>query len=443
MLSPLDGRYSSQCQELAFAISEEAIIYLMYLAEVEWLTYLTRILPKIDPLEKDHLLLDSEETIVREVRQLEKETKHEVKAVEMLLRRKLTLKGMGRYAELVHFGLTSEDTTNIAYASAIKKSIRILEATLFQLLECLSAQALAYSNIVMLARTHGQPASPTTLGKEIRVFERRLALQVESLRSIDAVVKINGATGNYNAMYIAYPDLDWITLCKDFIRGVSGFQFSLHTTQVESHDWLAAALQALSRINTVLVGLSRDMWQYISVGYFELRVNRVGSSTMPHKINPIEFENAEGNLELANALLSFLAGRLPLSRLQRDLSGSTIKRNIGVAFGHCIVGYKAILGGLQSLEANKSAISCDLDNHYEILAEAYQTILRKNGIQNAYEKIRVIFSDSPDSKTVEARLRKVITDLRIPEDDRNRLLQLTPCTYTGVAESLACIGHSY
>lgn len=438
-LSPLDGRYASLCGELSECIGNDAMTYLMYSAEVEWLCYLSNIIPTITPLPSEQLLRLSPETIAEEVRKFEKSTGHEVKAVEYYLKRKLKQSGKREYAELVHFGLTSEDITNIAYATAIKRSIRILDSRVLGLAENLAAKALAQAGTAMLARTHGQPASPTTLGKEIRNYERRLTSQLGHLKSIDIVVKLSGATGNYNALYAAYPDIDWVNTCKNFIRGVTGFRSNLNTTQVEPSDWLAAILHALIRINNILLDLSYDMWQYISLGYFKLNVKRVGSSTMPHKVNPIEFENAEGNFGLANALLTFMASKLPVSRLQRDLSGSTVKRNLGVAFGHCLVGYKSVLSGLEKLEADKIAISCDLSGHPEVLAEAYQTVLRKHGVEDAYETVRNLFTDDPSKwdENAEARLQAMLKRLPIPEDEKQRLLEMTPSTYIGAAEHLA------
>lgn len=439
-LSPLDGRYAPLCKELSECIGNDAMTYLMYSAEVEWLCYLTKILPSMTPLESESLLRLEPPTIAEEIRKIERETGHEVKAVEYYLKRRLKQSTNRRqYVELVHFGLTSEDITNVAYATAIKRSIRILEGTLLKLTESLSAKALAQANTAMLARTHGQPASPTTLGKEIRNFERRLTSQLGHLKSIDIIVKLNGATGNYNALYAAYPDIDWVNVCKNFVRGVTGFRSNLNTTQVEPSDWLAAILQALIRINNILIDLSYDMWQYISYGYFKLNTKRVGSSTMPHKVNPIEFENAEGNFGIANSLLTYMASKLPVSRLQRDLSGSTVKRNLGVAFGHCLVGYKSVLSGLEKLEADKIAISCDLSGHPEVLAEAYQTVLRKYGVEDAYETVRSLFNDDPSKwdENTEARLKHMLGRLPIPEAEKERLLGMTPSSYIGAAEHLA------
>lgn len=440
-LSPLDGRYSKLCQELSDCIGQDALLRFMYAAELEWLLYLTQVLPEFEELKRDTFYEPMHVSIPAEIREIEAETGHEIKAVERYLRKKLKRLGHSKYAELVHFGLTSEDITNIAYASAIRRSLQVMETTLTQLAQDLGTKALMYADTAMLARTHGQPASPTTVGKEFRNYERRLAKQIDSLNSVDIAVKLNGASGNYNALYAAYPDIDWIDTTRSFIRNVCGFEPNLHTTQVEPGDWLAEVLHALSRINTILVDLSCDMWQYISLGYFKLKVDRVGSSTMPHKINPIEFENAEGNFGIANALLTFMASKLPVSRMQRDLSGSTVKRNLGVAFGHSYVGYRSVLSGLQKLNADHIAISCDLSSRYEVLAEAYQTVLRRYGFPDAYEEVRKIFTGancpSNWSTDVETQLHNLIEKLDIPSAEKRRLFQMSPSAYVGMAEHLA------
>jgi adenylosuccinate lyase len=372
------------------------------------------------------------------IKALEAKTNHDVKAVEYYLQQKLegVAVNSGNLASFIHFACTSEDINNLSYALMLRDARqRILLPAMRELTVDLRELAHRFAAVPMLARTHGQPATPTTLGKEIANFVYRLQRQTELFAAVEIYGKFNGAVGNHNAHVAAYPDADWIAITDRFIAAL-GLTATRYTTQIEPHDWIAEYCQALSRFNTVLIDLTRDFWSYISLGYFRSRpvAGEVGSSTMPHKVNPIDFENAEGNLGIANELLGFLAAKLPVSRWQRDLTDSTVLRNVGVALGHALIALEAASKGLGKLDADLAAITADLGGRWEVLAEAIQTVMRRYGLPDAYEQLKELTRGRPID---ESTLREFIGGLPIPADERTRLLELDPSSYTGLAADLA------
>ncbi len=442
-LSPLDGRYASKTEKLAYYFSEAALIQYRLLVEVEWLIFLCNILK----LPNTRFLKDTEVKKLRsfyetfetkdaeKVKSIEKITNHDVKAAEYFLKEKIQKTSLKDISEFVHFACTSEDINNLAYSLMVKKGIaEVLLPILEQIDEELKKQAKKYENIAMLARTHGQPASPTTMGKELINFVARLERQINNPAGFDFLGKINGAVGNYNAHYLAYPKIDWIKASQAFIL-MLGPTPNLYTAQIEPHDFNAEIFDCFRRVNTILIDLSRDLWLYISFEYFkqQLKKGEVGSSTMPHKVNPIDFENAEGNFGLANAIFSHLSEKLPISRLQRDLSDSTVFRNIGTAFGYSLIGYHSLLKGLGKLELNQAKIQEDLDKNWEVLAEGIQTVMRKNKIANSYEKLKEL---TRGKKITAKDLKNFVKTLKLPKEDQEALEKLTPATYLGLAEKL-------
>jgi adenylosuccinate lyase len=445
-LSPLDGRYAEKADPIRDFLSERALIRYRVLVEVRWLQHLAdepdiRELPPLESPVKDllnHIVDDFALEDARRVKALEKTTNHDVKAVEYFLREKLegvSSRGSS-LASFLHFACTSEDINNLAYALMLRDVRQtVLGPSLQGLRAELRKLAHDFADVPMLSRTHGQPASPTTLGKEVANFAARIDRQIDLFGTVEIFGKLNGAVGNFNAHAVAYPDVDWIESSSRFVRSL-GLTPSLHTTQIEPHDWTAEYCQALARCNNVVIDLCRDLWGYISLGYFRSRTapGEVGSSTMPHKVNPIEFENAEGNLGLANALLGHLAGKLPISRWQRDLTDSTVLRNLGPAIGHAFVAWQACRRGLARLDADPECIARDVDANPEVLAEAIQTLLRKNGVADAYEQLK----DMTRGRRVDlARLRQFIADAPLAPPDRAALERLTPATYIGLAAELA------
>jgi adenylosuccinate lyase len=445
-LSPLDGRYAQKADPLRKFLSEYALIRYRVLVEVRWLQHLadepgiTELTPLESPV-KDLLnqIVDGfglEDA--RRVKSLEATTNHDVKAVEYFLREKLdgvSSTGSSLIAFL-HFACTSEDINNLAYALMLRDARKeVLQPALKSLRTDLRKLAHEFADVPMLSRTHGQTASPTTLGKEIANFVARLNRQAELLGAVDIFGKLNGAVGNFNAHVVAYPDCDWIDISKRFVSSL-GLSPSLFTTQIEPHDWIAEYCQALIRLNTVMIDLCRDFWAYISLGYFRSRpvAGEVGSSTMPHKVNPIEFENAEGNLGLANALMEHLAGKLPISRWQRDLTDSTVLRNLGPALGHCFVAWQSCRRGIEKLDADLERIARDLEQSPEVLAEAVQTLLRKHGVADAYEQLKAL---TRGQRVDPAALEKLIAEAPLDEADRRRLANLSPAEYIGLAADLA------
>ncbi|MCZ6459289.1 MAG: adenylosuccinate lyase, partial [Gammaproteobacteria bacterium] len=364
-------------------------------------------------------------------------TNHDVKAVEYFVKEKIAgIEGLQALTEFVHFACTSEDINNLAYAMMLTEARdSVLLPSMRSVIENIETLALENADLPMLARTHGQPASPTTLGKELRNVSERLTRQLTQFSQLEALGKMNGAVGNFNAHVTAYPDVDWPSLCKKFVQSL-GLDHNSFTTQIEPHDYIAEWFHALSRFNQVLLDFNRDIWSYIAIEYFTQRKveGETGSSTMPHKVNPIDFENSEGNLGVANALLDHMAAKLPVSRWQRDLSDSTVLRNIGSAFGHSLIAYLATLEGMSRLQVNPAKIASDLDGSWEVLAEAVQTVMRKHGLPEPYEQLKKL---TRGQQMDEALFKSVLSELDIPEAAKRQLQALTPATYTGLARTLA------
>ena len=444
-LSPLDGRYHKQLEPLRAHFSEAALFRHRIAIEIRWLLALaaeSRI-AEIAPFSKEtnqaleRLIESFSEADAAEVKAIEAETNHDVKAIEYWLKRRLGGNPEGaRVAGFVHFACTSEDINNLAYALMLKEGRdRVLLPALDRMIGALASMAKTLAGAAMLSRTHGQPASPTTLGKELANFAHRLRRARKSVAAVSLTGKINGAVGNYNAHVAAYPDFDWEAFAARFVESV-GLEFNSHTTQIEPHDSFAEQFDAIARANTVLLDLDRDVWGYVSLGYFrqKAKAGEVGSSTMPHKVNPIDFENSEGNLGIANALLRHLSEKLPVSRWQRDLSDSTVQRNIGVALGHSLLAYESCLKGLSKLEADPARMLEDLDANWEVLGEAVQTVMRRHGLPDPYEQLKALTR----GKRVDGEaMRAFIKGLALPDADKARLLKLTPASYIGKAAELA------
>lgn len=445
-LSPLDGRYASKTAPLREYLSEYALIRYRTLVEVRWLQFLAdeSNIAELPPLERpvndvlNRLVDNFSIKDAEQVKNLERETNHDVKAVEYFLRAKLDgiSSAATRLEPFLHFACTSEDINNLAYALMLRDvRQRVLLPRMRALAALLRELAHHHAELAMLARTHGQAASPTTLGKEFANFVARLETQAGRFAAVPVVGKLNGAVGNFNAHAIAYPALDWRDISARFL-GSLGLGNTVYTTQIEPHDWVAEYAQAVTRYNTVLIDLCRDVWGYISLGYLRSRTvaGEIGSSTMPHKVNPIDFENAEGNLGLSNAVLSFLAAKLPVSRWQRDLTDSTVLRNFGVALGHSLLAIDSCQKGLEKLEADRERIAADLDACTEVLAEAIQTVMRRYGIVDAYEQLKDLTRGQAITKQA---LESFVAKLDIPGAERDRLAGLTPADYIGLAAELA------
>ena len=444
-LSPLDGRYAAKVDALRDTFSEHGLMRARVTVEVRWLQHLASIeaVREVPPLSADaEALLDaivagfSIEDSER-IKALEAKTNHDVKAVEYFLKERLTRHDeLAKVMEFVHFGCTSEDINNLAYALMLAEARRnVLLPSLGRVADAVRQLAHRHAELPMLSRTHGQPASPTTLGKEMANVVARLERQFELFAEVEPMGKLNGAVGNWNAHLVAYPEVDWAEETARFIDGL-GLVQNPYTIQIEPHDWIAEYCDALARSNTVLIDFARDSWGYVSLGYFKQRAvpGEVGSSTMPHKVNPIDFENAEGNLGIANALLQHFADKLPVSRWQRDLSDSTVLRNLGVALGHVVIAHEALLRGTGKLEADPLRIAADLEANWEVLAEAVQTVMRRHGIAEPYEKLKTL---TRGKRIDAATLRAFIEKLELPADAKQRLLALTPATYVGDAARLA------
>lgn len=445
-ISPLDGRYKENIHELSTFFSEGALIHYRIRVEAEWFIFLcnslklknTRELTKneVNFLRKLYLLFSLKDAT--RIKKIEKTTNHDVKAVEYFIKAEISKTSLNNLQEFIHFACTSEDINNISYALMLKEGIaEIILPHLLKIRDKLAELADEYKNTPMLARTHGQAAIPTTVGKEFVNFLARLDRQINNPSGLDFLGKINGAVGNFNAHHLAYPTIDWITASCEFVSSF-GLTPSIITTQIEPHDFLSEIFATFQRINTILIDMCRDMWSYISFDYFVQKSgkNEVGSSTMPHKINPIDFENAEGNLGLANALFIHFLEKLPLSRLQRDLTDSTVMRNIGVAFGYCTVAYKSIVKGFNKLKVNEARIKEDLESHPEILTEAIQTVLRKYKKTHAYEKLK---DYSCGKKITLESLHSFINTLNIGTEEKLKLKKLRPSSYTGLAAKLVKI----
>ncbi|MFO1257498.1 MAG: adenylosuccinate lyase [Gammaproteobacteria bacterium] len=443
-LSPIDGRYAEQCDSLRPVLSEKGLIYHRVLVEIKWFQVLSqqtniKELPKLSQSAQAHLeeiIQTLDDDAIDSIKEIEKITNHDVKAVEYYLKKRFAEHvELKPYIEFIHFACTSEDINNLAYAIMIQKARNgCVLPKLTEIISSLSTFAKAHAHDAMLSRTHGQPASPTTMGKEIANTVVRLKRQQKLLADSPIFGKINGAVGNFNAHAFTYPEVDWIQLSESFVNSL-GLKWQALTTQIEPHDYLSEHFHILMRINNILIDLSRDIWGYISLGYLKqkLEKNEVGSSTMPHKVNPINFENAEGNFGLANALFHFMAEKLTISRWQRDLTDSTVLRNIGVAFGHTLIGYHNLLKGLNKLAVNAAAIKQDLDNHWEILAEVIQTVMRRYGLPEPYEQLKQL---TRGEKLDEIHLKQFVQSLRLPDAVKEKLLELHPAGYIGLAQEL-------
>jgi adenylosuccinate lyase len=444
-ISPLDGRYAGKTKALRAIFSEYGLIRHRVLVEVRWLQCLASRpeIAEVPPLSMealsflDDLIEGLDESDAERIKNIEAGTNHDVKAVEYFLRERLAAHSeLAAITGFLHFACTSEDINNLAYALMLRAARAHPILPLWaKLIEALAEMAHTYADVPMVARTHGQSASPTTIGKEMANFVYRLRRQHAELRTAPILGKWNGAVGNYNAHLAAYPEVDWPVLARDFVEGL-GLEWNPYTTQIEPHDHLAEVLAIIERFNTIVIDLCRDLWGYISLGYFRQKVvkTEVGSSTMPHKVNPIDFENAEGNLGMANAVLTHLAQKLPVSRWQRDLTDSTVLRNLGVGIGHAVIAYESCLEGLGRLTVDGEAIARDLDGAWELLAEPIQTVMRRYGIEDAYERLKDLTRGRPlDRKGLHAFL----ATLPIPDADKDRLRAMTPRAYTGNAEAQA------
>jgi adenylosuccinate lyase len=445
-LSPLDGRYRDKIAKLPDFFSEFGLIRYRIRVEVEWLKALcaAKALDDIPPLsahtvrELDELVRDFSVIDAEAVKQIESRTNHDVKAIEYWLKEKLSANTeIASATRFVHFACTSEDINNLCHALMLKDArAQVVLPAVDALIEKLAAIAHANAAQAMLSRTHGQPATPSTLGKEMANVVQRLRRQRKRVADVVLTAKINGAVGNYNAHLAAFPAFDWETFCRAFVEKL-GFEFNAYTTQIEPHDCIAELFDAMAGFNTVLLDLDRDIWGYISIGYFKQRVKEgeVGSSTMPHKVNPIDFENSEGNLGIANALLSHLSAKLPVSRWQRDLTDSTVLRNMGVALGYSLLAYDACLRGLNKLDSDPARMADDLSHNWEVLAEPIQTVMKRYGIDDAYEQLKALTRGKAGMNR--EALHAFVRGLAIPAAEKERLLALTPATYTGLAEQLA------
>lgn len=439
-LSPVDGRYGRLTEKIAPYLSEFGLIKYRVRVEIEYFIALCELpLPQLE--NADASLWDKLRSVYRNftpedaltIKTIERTTNHDVKAVEYFLKEKFDTLNMGAFKEFIHFGLTSQDINNTAIPLSLKECLEtVVLPLLTEVNSLIEEQANAWSAIPMLAKTHGQPASPTRLGKELAVFHRRIVKQLELLATIPHSAKFGGATGNFNAHHVAYPAIDWIDFGDRFVKNYLGLERSHPTTQIEHYDNMAALFDNVKRINTVLIDFSRDVWQYIASNYFKQKIvaGEVGSSAMPHKVNPIDFENAEGNLGIANAILEHLSAKLPVSRLQRDLTDSTALRNTGVPFAHMLVALESLKKGLRKLELNKKAIDADLENNWAVVAEAIQTILRREGYPQPYEALKAL--TRKNHQITKTTMHGFIENLKIADDIKSELKNITPFNYTGI-----------
>jgi adenylosuccinate lyase len=444
-ISPIDGRYAKKTELLRPIFSEYGLIYHRVLVEVRWLQTLARHseIPEVPNFSDDanalleSIISDFSEQDAQRIKDIEKTTNHDVKAVEYFLKEKITDSAeLARISEFFHFACTSEDINNLSHALMLKAGRdTILIPTLDQLTNTLSELARENAGVSMMSRTHGQPASPTTLGKEIANVVYRLQRQLTLINNVPMLGKINGAVGNYNAHISAYPDIDWPKLAQTFVESL-GLDWNPYTTQIEPHDYIAELFDSMARCNTILIDLSRDIWSYISIGYFKQRTiaGEVGSSTMPHKVNPIDFENAEGNLGIANAILNHLGQKLPISRWQRDLTDSTVLRNLGTGFGHVMIALDSLQRGFSKLEVNHTVISDDLNRNWEVLAEPIQTVMRRYGIEQPYEKLKELTRGQRISADI---IQEFVSRLDLPEHAKQQLIDMTPASYIGNAAKQA------
>ena len=440
-ITPVDGRYQNKTIELQDIFSEYGLIKYRLFVELKWLIKLSKEqkITELEELKEDeiswlmkiHENFDADEANL--VKKIESITNHDVKAVEYYIKEKLSEHSvLARASEFTHFACTSEDINNLSYALMLADGRdKVIVPTLYDLADKLTQMSQSYSTQAMMARTHGQPATPTTMGKEFANVVYRLQRQLLQLENVSILGKINGAVGNYNAHMVAYPDINWVELARDFVEKLN-IDFNPYTTQIEPHDYIAEMFHALIRTNVILIDLCRDIWGYISLGFFKQKVikGEVGSSTMPHKVNPIDFENAEGNLGLANALFQHLSEKLPISRFQRDLTDSTVLRSMGTAIGHCMIAWSSLNKGLGKLEINSQALLDDLDNNWALLAEPIQTVMRRYGVENAYEKLKELTRGTAINQQ---SIQAFIKTLSIPDSAKSQLLNLTPANYIGNA----------
>ncbi len=439
-ISPIDGRYRSKTKSLSAYFSEEALIRYRVQIEIEYfiglcelpLPHLADFNPSLfEELRSIYLHFTADDAL--QIKEIESTTNHDVKAVEYFIKKEFDKLQLQEYKEFIHFGLTSQDINNTAIPLSVKNAVHeVYLPELENVIQLLEGMVIEYKDIPLLARTHGQPASPTRLGKEFDVFVQRLNIQKEMLRQIPNGAKFSGATGNFNAHKIAYPDIDWKAFGTNFVESALGLNYSFPTTQIEHYDSFAALCDNMKRINTILIDLNRDLWQYISMDYFkqQIKEGEVGSSAMPHKVNPIDFENSEGNLGIANAVFEFLSSKLPISRLQRDLTDSTVLRNIGVPFGHTLIGLKSTLKGLGKLLVNTTKIEDDLNANWAVVAEAIQTILRKEGYPNPYEALKELTRTNMIINR--EAIQQFISGLDVDDSLKAKLKTITPFNYTGI-----------
>ncbi|MFY6007967.1 adenylosuccinate lyase [Acinetobacter baumannii] len=446
-LSPLDGRYASKCDALRPFLSEFGLIHARVTVEVRWLQALSNRpeIVEVAPFSAetnaalDAIVSNFSEEDANRIKEIERTTNHDVKAVEYFLKEKIAgIAELQNAGEFIHFACTSEDINNLSHALMLKNGREVLVSSMKQILNAISALATTHAEQPMLSRTHGQTASPTTLGKEMANVAYRLARQIKQFENVELLGKINGAVGNYNAHLSTYPNVDWPAHSQAFVESL-GLTFNPYTTQIEPHDYMAELFDALRRFNTILIDFNRDVWGYISLGYFKqkLKEGEVGSSTMPHKVNPIDFENSEGNLGIANAVLAHLGEKLPISRWQRDLTDSTVLRNMGVGFAQSLIAFDACLKGIGKLELNANRLNEDLDQAQEVLAEPIQTVMRRYNVEKPYEKLKALTRG-------QAMTRDMMVDFvngnelaQVPSEERARLAELTPATYTGNAAEQA------
>ncbi len=439
-ISPIDGRYRQKVDELAVYFSEYALIRYRLMVEVEYFIALCRLpLPQLKDFNSSHfkdlkkIFTNFRIEDAEKIKDIERKTNHDIKAVEYYLKEEFSRLGLDRHKEFIHFGLTSQDINNTAVPLLFRDSVHQVYYPLMEdLLNILEDMSLEWADLPMLARTHGQPASPTRLGKEIRVFYDRLNVQIQLLKSVPCSAKFGGATGNFNAHAVAYPEIDWTGFADNFVNGVLGLERTPVTTQIEHYDNFAAIFDNMKRINSILIDLNRDLWTYISMDYFGQKIvpGETGSSAMPHKVNPIDFENSEGNLGMANSIFEHLSAKLPVSRLQRDLTDSTVMRNIGVPVAHTIIALKSLLNGLKKIRVNKEVLDEDLQNNWSVIAEALQTILRREGYPEPYEVLRELTRTG--KKITRENFSVFIEDLDVKPEVKEELIRITPFNYIGI-----------
>ena len=442
-ISPIDGRYAGKCTELTEVFSEYGLIKRRILVECTWLEALcdAKEIRECKPLSAAErkrlraLAANVSLADTQRVKEIEKTTNHDVKAIEYFLKEKVKGTSLESRSEFIHFACTSEDINNMSHALMLRDGKAVLRGVMDEMTAKIAAMAKAYAKVPMLAHTHGQPASPTTVGKELAVVSARLRRQAAEIDRLVMPAKMNGAVGNFNAHLSAYPEVDWEKLSRSVIESL-GLRQNRLTTQIESHDGIAELFDAIQRWNSVLLDFDRDVWMYVSMGYFKQRTvkGEIGSSTMPHKVNPIDFENSEGNLGLANAVMGFMARKLPVSRMQRDLTDSTTLRNMGVGFGYTLIAIRSTIKGLSKLELNEARLADDLDHNWEVLAEPIQTVMRKVGMDHPYERLKEL---TRGRRVTAEIMRDFIAALPLPEADKKRLLKMTPATYVGLAAKLA------